>query len=79
MNNGANYSGTTVFLGSDIEFTQGLSGSFKPIGYMNENKCFNGVFNGQGHMIKNIKFTWSDMWSFSFPIFPSSLFTYVVC
>ena len=79
MNNGANYSGTTVFLGSDIEFAQSLSESFRPIGGVNENKYFNGVFNGQGHVIKNIKFTWSDMWSFSFPVLPSSLFTCTIC
>ena len=30
-------------------------------------------------VIKNIKFTWSDMWSFSALVLPSSLFTCTIC
>ena len=47
---GNNYSGTTVFLGSDIDFT---GKSIVPIG--NEINYFSGIFNGQGHMISNLK------------------------
>ena len=32
VNNGGNYSGTTVYLGSDIDFTPPLSQQFEPIG-----------------------------------------------
>ena len=55
VNKGTNYSGTTVFLDSDLD----LSGkSFEPIGYYNswnDYKDFCGVFDGQGHVISNLK------------------------
>ena len=50
VNNGANYSGTTVFLDSDIDLN-GLS--FEPIG-KNTTFYFTGTFDGQGHTISNL-------------------------
>ena len=49
VNSGTNYSGTTVFLDSDLS----LAGkSFEPIGDYYYN-YFRGVFDGQGHVISN--------------------------
>ena len=49
VNKGANYSGTTVFLDSDVD----LAGkSFEPIG--NYSRYFCGVFDGQGYAISNL-------------------------
>ena len=49
VNSGTNYSGTTVFLDSDID----LNGkAFEPIG--NETYYFLGTFDGQGHIISNL-------------------------
>ena len=49
VNSGNNYSGTTVFLDSDLS----LGGkSFEPIG--NKTCYFSGVFYGQGHAISNL-------------------------
>ena len=50
--NGTNYSGTTVYLGSDIDFTLSLSQQFQPIG--KESYPFKGIFDGQGHIISNL-------------------------
>ena len=50
VNSGTNYSGTTVFLDSDLSFT---GKTFEPIG--NESNYFCGVFDGQGHVISNLK------------------------
>lgn len=51
-----NYSDVTVYLDSDIEFTDELSKRFKPIGIDNifDYKYFGGTFDGQGHSIKNL-------------------------
>ena len=49
---GESYSGTTVFLVADIDFTEDLSRQFKPIG--NYEKHFMGLFDGQGYMIRNL-------------------------
>ena len=51
VNKGTSYSGTTVFLDSDIDFT---GKSFDPIG---TSKYFNGIFDGQGHAISNLIMT----------------------
>ena len=51
VNNEANYSGTTVFLDSDIDFS---GRAFEPIGTSTNH--FNGVFYGQGYIISNLKF-----------------------
>ena len=49
VNKGTNYSGTTVFLDSDLS----LAGkSFEPIG--TDPNYFRGVFDGQGHVIRNL-------------------------
>ena len=49
VSKGKTYSGTTVFLDSDLSFS---GKSFEPIG--NESKYFWGVFDGQGHVISNL-------------------------
>ena len=56
VNSGKNYSGTTVFLESDLS----LAGeTFEPIGNSNS-KYFLGVFDGQGHVISNLEMTSSS-------------------
>ena len=45
----SDYSGTTVYLESDLDFSGGLSEQFKP------KDKFIGVFDGQGHTISNLK------------------------
>ena len=52
VNNGVNYSGTTVYLDSDIVFDSSLSSRFQPIG--NSVNCFHGTFDGQGHVISGL-------------------------
>ena len=53
VNEGTSYSGTTVFLESDILFTDELSRQFEPVGERYE-ACFLGTFDGQGHTITNL-------------------------
>lgn len=54
VNNGIkNYTKTTVYLESDIDFTSDLSSQFEPIG-INKTYNFKGTFNGQGHVIRNL-------------------------
>ena len=57
VNNGNSYSGTTVYLDSDIVFGSSLSQQFEPIGnienYLEENP-FKGTFDGQGHTISEL-------------------------
>ena len=54
VNNGTSYEGMTVLLDSDLDFADGnLSELFNPIG-MSLEFSFNGVFDGQGHIIKNL-------------------------
>ena len=55
VNKGTSYYGTTVYLGSDIEFTSSLSNQFQPIG--TESRDFRGTFDGQGHVIRNLTIT----------------------
>ena len=56
MNSGTSYSGTTVFLGSDID----LAGkTFELIGNSDSN-YFRGAFNGQGHVISDFTITSSS-------------------
>lgn len=65
VNNGANYSGTTVLLDSDIDFTGKTS--FEPIG-KDENNYFTGIFNGQGHTFSNLvtnSSTYSGLFGYS--------------
>ena len=52
VNSGNNYSGTTVFLDSDLPFA---GKTFEPIG--NKTCYFSGVFYGQGHVISNLAMT----------------------
>ena len=51
-NGGTTYSGTTVYLDSDMDFTEELSREFKPIG--DKVNYFLGTFDGQGHVIRNL-------------------------
>ena len=53
VNKGTSYSGTTIYLDSDIVFDSSLSQQFKPIGY-SSTKYFNGTFNGKGHIISGL-------------------------
>ena len=53
VNSGTNYSGTTVFLASDIVFNSTLSQQFQTIG--SETNPFTGTFYGQGYTISNLK------------------------
>ena len=51
-NGGTSYSGITVYLDADID----LSGvEFEPIGIDDKSNHFNGTFDGQGHVIYNLK------------------------
>lgn len=55
VNNGTSYSGQTVYLDKDIDFSEVY---FIPIGQFNSDtkyKHFNGTFDGQGHIISNLK------------------------
>ena len=47
------YSGTTVFLDADIDFSGGLSEQFQPIG-KDQGNSFQGTFDGQGHVISEL-------------------------
>ena len=53
VNSGTSYSGTTIFLDSDIDFSGELSQQFNPIG-KDDSNCFRGTFDGQGHVISNL-------------------------
>ena len=53
VNSGGNYSGTTVYLEADIDFTGDLSRQFNPIG-VNGTNLFQGTFDGQGHLVSNL-------------------------
>lgn len=56
--NTGKYKDVTVYLDSDIEFTEALSTKFKPIGYYKSKDLysyFHGTFDGQGHTISNLK------------------------
>ena len=54
VNSGERYTGTTVLLDADINFTEELSQTFEPIGKDISN-YFVGTFDGQGHTISNLK------------------------
>lgn len=54
VNSGTRYTGTTVLLNADINFTEELSQSFEPIG-KDFSSYFVGTFDGQGHSISNLK------------------------
>ena len=47
------FSGITVFLDADIDFSGGLSERFEPIG-KNYTHSFQGAFDGQGYTISNL-------------------------
>lgn len=65
--NGDTFAGTTVYLLSDIDFSMSPSSdddsSLVPIGrYIDTGNFFpfNGIFNGQGHVLSNLNLTSSD-------------------
>ena len=62
VGSGASYSGTTVFLDADIDFSGGLSEQFEPIG-KDTNNSFQGTFDGQGHTISNLAITSSSQYA----------------
>lgn len=54
VNSGINYIGTTVFLDTDLDFSEK---TLTPVGWYNSNgtfKDFKGTFDGQGHVISNL-------------------------
>lgn len=53
VNEGTTYEGTTIILNSDIDLS-GQQPSDFPIGKDAE-KTFQGIFDGEGHIIKNLK------------------------
>lgn len=53
VNAGFDYKGIRVVLEDDIDFMD--SESFEPIGVNESGHYFNGIFDGQGHSIKNIR------------------------
>ena len=55
VNTGTSFSGTTVFLGTDIDFA-GQSSKFVQIGTYSD-RAFAGEFDGQGHTISNAVIT----------------------
>ena len=57
VSSGTTYSGATVFLDADIDFSGGLSEQFEPIGTYD--KYFQGTFDGQGHTIRNLAIDFS--------------------
>ena len=52
VNSGTSYSGTTIYLDSDIAFDSSLSQQFEPIG--SSTSYFQGTFDGQGHTISGL-------------------------
>ena len=66
MNIGTGYSGTTVYLESDLDFSGGLSEQFEPMG--SYRIPFDGIFDGQGHTISNlvIKSSFSEVGVFGY-------------
>lgn len=54
VNSGTSYSGTTVYLDTDIDFNDEPPTNFTPIGKTSGNN-FRGTFDGQGHVISNLK------------------------
>ena len=59
VNNGTGFSGTTVFLDADLDFSGGLSEQFEPIG-KDYNRYFQGTFDGQGRIISNLAMNFSS-------------------
>ena len=60
VNDGTTFEGTTVFLTEDIDFSSSNKSGFEPIGKSDKSKNFLGVFDGQGHIIKNLVMSSSD-------------------
>ena len=54
VNSGSNYARETVYLINDLDFT-GYSSSSVPVGKSNDTNIFRGTFDGNGHVISNLK------------------------
>lgn len=76
VNSGISYSGSTVLLGDDLDFT-GLSEQFVPVG-LSHDIYFNGTFNGQGHTVSNLAIQSSNQFVGLFGIVNASSFKNVV-
>ena len=59
VNTGKTFKGTTVLLENDVVFTDELSAQFRPIG-INGTCQFNGIFDGQGYKISNLKMKFNN-------------------
>lgn len=56
----SDYDGKTVYLDTDIEFTDELSDKFRVIGgYEDDREFINGTFDGQGHVINGLKLNYT--------------------
>ena len=62
VNTGSNYAGDTIYLVNDLDFI-GYSVSFEPVGKSNDANTFRGTFEGNGHVISNMKVS-SDKFRF---------------
>ena len=62
VNNGSNYAGETVYLINNLDFAS-YSSSFVPVGKSNDANIFRGIFDGNGHVISNMKVS-SDKFRF---------------
>ena len=60
MKSKLDYSGTTVYFESDLDFSGGLSEQFEP------KTSFAGIFDGQGHTISNLRVNSSSEYVGSF-------------
>lgn len=61
VSGGANYTNTTIYLDADIDFSG--KDAVVPVGN-NVGGFFLGTFDGQGHVIKNLKMRSSTLWYF---------------
>ena len=57
---GSTHSGTTVLLENDLDFAGGYSEQLDIVG-INHDNPFNGVFDGQGHIISNLNMSSSSL------------------
>lgn len=62
VNDGTNHLGTTIFLDNDIEFFDNQSEKFFSIG-KNVQRSFQGIFDGQGNVIKNLIMNYTSLFS----------------
>lgn len=63
VNSGTSFSGTTVYLTNDIDYT-GFSDQFTPIGDIPNS--FRGIFDGNGHTISHLSVKNTRRWTYGF-------------